>query len=222
MLLDWSNIDTVLLDMDGTLLDLHFDNYFWLTHLPTRYAERFNLDPAVVTPQIHDRLMARRGTLKWYSTDFWSGEFGVDIIALKGEIKHLINERPQALEFLDTLAQKGKKPLLVTNADRKSIQLKFSQTAIAEHFEHVVSSQDYGYAKEQPEFWQALKSQINFNPTKALFIDDSEAVLNSAHRYGIAYLRSIAQPDSQQRSSRNSQFAAIENFQDLFSPARGG
>ena len=137
-------------------------------------------------------------------------------------IRDSINERPQALEFLDTLAQKGKKPLLVTNADRKSIQLKFSQTAIAEHFEHVVSSQDYGYAKEQPEFWQALKSQINFNPKKALFIDDSETVLNAAHRYGIAYLRSIVQPDSQQRSSQNSQFAAIENFQDLFSPARGG
>ena len=36
--LAWRDIDTVLLDMDGTLLDLHYDNHFWLepvsyTHL---------------------------------------------------------------------------------------------------------------------------------------------------------------------------------------------
>src|SRR5688572_6670841 len=35
-MIDWNAVDTVLLDMDGTLLDLHFDNYFWLTHLPKR------------------------------------------------------------------------------------------------------------------------------------------------------------------------------------------
>ncbi|MEC7663678.1 MAG: haloacid dehalogenase, partial [Pseudomonadota bacterium] len=27
MALDWQNIDTVLLDVDGTLLDLHYDNF---------------------------------------------------------------------------------------------------------------------------------------------------------------------------------------------------
>ncbi|HBT55971.1 MAG TPA: haloacid dehalogenase, partial [Pseudomonas sp.] len=33
-MLNWNAIDTVLLDMDGTLLDLHFDNHFWLEHMP--------------------------------------------------------------------------------------------------------------------------------------------------------------------------------------------
>ena len=37
--LDWDSIDTVLLDMDGTLLDLHFDNHFWLEFVPHKYAE---------------------------------------------------------------------------------------------------------------------------------------------------------------------------------------
>jgi 5'-nucleotidase len=32
--LDWNNIDTVLLDMDGTLLDLAFDSQFWLQDVP--------------------------------------------------------------------------------------------------------------------------------------------------------------------------------------------
>ena len=34
---DWRAIDTVLLDMDGTLLDLRFDNYFWLELVPRKY-----------------------------------------------------------------------------------------------------------------------------------------------------------------------------------------
>src|SRR5882757_7567074 len=36
--IDWSQIDTVLLDMDGTLLDLRFDNWFWQELIPRRYA----------------------------------------------------------------------------------------------------------------------------------------------------------------------------------------
>ncbi|MCK4586177.1 MAG: haloacid dehalogenase, partial [Gammaproteobacteria bacterium] len=38
-MIDWKKIKTVLLDMDGTLLDLHFDNHFWLEHMPRRFAE---------------------------------------------------------------------------------------------------------------------------------------------------------------------------------------
>ncbi|MCP4043692.1 MAG: haloacid dehalogenase, partial [Gammaproteobacteria bacterium] len=34
--INWNSIHTVLLDMDGTLLDLHFDNQFWLEHVPLR------------------------------------------------------------------------------------------------------------------------------------------------------------------------------------------
>jgi len=39
-MLNWSEISTVLLDMDGTILDLHFDTHFWLEHLPMRYSEK--------------------------------------------------------------------------------------------------------------------------------------------------------------------------------------
>ena len=28
------NVDLVLLDMDGTLLDLHYDSHFWLDYVP--------------------------------------------------------------------------------------------------------------------------------------------------------------------------------------------
>ena len=37
---DWSRIDHVLLDLDGTLLDLDFDNHFWQTLVPACGARR--------------------------------------------------------------------------------------------------------------------------------------------------------------------------------------
>ncbi|MEJ2034453.1 MAG: hypothetical protein P8Y63_15790, partial [Deltaproteobacteria bacterium] len=38
---NWGVIDTVLLDMDGTLLDKHFDDYFWLRFVPENYALKY-------------------------------------------------------------------------------------------------------------------------------------------------------------------------------------
>lgn len=38
--IDWQAVDTVLLDMDGTLLDLAFDNYFWQKLVPETYGEQ--------------------------------------------------------------------------------------------------------------------------------------------------------------------------------------
>ncbi|HNG60363.1 MAG TPA: haloacid dehalogenase, partial [Cellvibrionaceae bacterium] len=39
-MIPWQAIDTLLLDMDGTLLDLHYDNYFWLEYLPRAFAAK--------------------------------------------------------------------------------------------------------------------------------------------------------------------------------------
>ena len=72
MIIDWSQIDTALLDMDGTLLDLHFDNYFWQEYLPLRYAEINLIDPLLAKQSINHQTRSISGTLDWYSTDDWS------------------------------------------------------------------------------------------------------------------------------------------------------
>ena len=65
----WHHIDTVLFDMDGTLLDLHFDNHFWIDYLPQRYAQIHGLDEALIKPQLAQQFAAIRGQLNWYSVD---------------------------------------------------------------------------------------------------------------------------------------------------------
>ena len=114
--LDWNEITTVLLDMDGTLLDLHYDTHFWREHLPKRYAFSRGLDIETAKRLLAPIFEKHAGTLNWYCLDFWSRELDVDIAEMKREVAHLIAIKEGALEFLDRLKHLGKRTVLVTIA----------------------------------------------------------------------------------------------------------
>lgn len=220
--IDWDSIDTVLLDMDGTLLDLHFDFYFWIQYLPQKYSQVHNADLDEVTRYIASRLEQKQGQLEWYSTNYWSDQFQLSIIDLQRELKHLIAERPQVLAFLRQLGAMKKNLVLITNSDRPSIDLKFAHSAIEPLLDKVISSHDYSLPKEQQAFWHHLQADIDFNPNTALFIDDSEAVLDSAQKFGIKHLLSIKQPISTQIRENDSKYPMIENFLPLLTDSQDG
>lgn len=213
-MVDWNAIDTVLLDMDGTLLDLHFDSHFWLEHLPQRYMELHKLD-AHHADTLRSRIIGEQGTLNWYSLAYWSRELGVDVVALKREVQHLIGLRSDALDFLKWLKKAHPRVVLATNADRESLALKLPLTGLEEYLDAIVSSADVGVAKEAPEFWFALQDIEPFEPARTLFIDDNPAVLESAREYGIRYLLGIKQPDSQRPERELENFIALERFATL-------
>jgi len=212
---NWDKIDTVLLDMDGTLLDLHFDSFFWMQHLPLRYSQVHSKNLQQVIADVYGPLKEKQGSLEWYCTNYWSKQFNLNIIEMQKEIKHLITERSQALEFLEALGAMDKKRILVTNSDRPSIELKFANTAIEKRLDQTISSHDYGAAKEHQQFWIELQQRVDFDPDTTLFIDDSESVLNSANTFGISHLRSIEKPDSRQIQPTKSHYPAIDQFLSL-------
>ena len=146
----WANIDIVLLDMDGTLLDLHFDNYFWLEHVPKRYAERRNLSLDRAKQELLQRYKAVEGTMDWYCLDYWSGELGMDVPVLKEEVDHLIAVHPYVTEFLDAVRGSGRRTVLVTNAHGKSLALKMRRTRLGGHLHALVCAHDLGLPKEDP------------------------------------------------------------------------
>ena len=213
--LDWDSIDTVLLDMDGTLLDLHFDFYFWTVHLPKKYSQVHNVDLQEISESIATRLAEKQGQLEWYCTDYWSKQFELDIIAAQKEVRHLINERPQAMEFLNRLGEMGKQRVLITNSDRPCLELKFAATCIQQSLDVVISSHDYGVPKEQQQFWLELQKNVPFNPQTTLFIDDSLPILNSAKTFGIKYILGIKKPDSGEPEVSLSEFPTIDQFMSL-------
>ncbi|RLA47814.1 MAG: GMP/IMP nucleotidase [Gammaproteobacteria bacterium] len=214
-MIDWKTIDTVLLDMDGTLLDLHFDNYFWQHHLPARYAEHHQIDPDEAIQELYRRFNEKQNSIHWYCTDYWSEQLALDIPALKREVQHLIAERSHVTEFLNHLGKCATERVLITNAHRHSLNLKLEVTGIGAHLDTLISSHDYGVPKEHQEFWHHLHQQIAFNPARTLFIDDTEAMLVAAQNYGIKHLLCVSQPDSTKAPRTDLTFTALSEFRDL-------
>lgn len=212
---DWNSIDTVLLDMDGTLLDLHFDNFFWLNYLPRRYAEHHGVCPDQASRELHTRFAEKRGTLDWYCLEYWSTELAVNIRQLKEEIDHLIQERPYVQEFLHELGVTGKQRVLITNAHPQSLDLKLATTGIDPLLDTVVSSHQYRAPKEEPAFWHQLHRHIPFDPARTLFVDDTERILSVARDFGIQHLLCIAQPDSKAEPRQTCEFPTITHFNEL-------
>ncbi len=214
-MLNWSEINTVLLDMDGTLLDLNFDNHFWQEFVPSRYAALHQISLAEAKHQLAPRFKAMEGRLEWYCLDYWTEELQLNIAGLKQELAGLIAVLPHVTEFLDALSVSQRRVLLVTNAHRDSLNLKMEKTCLHRFFDAIISSHDFGMAKEQPGFWQTLQNQHVFDKRSTLLVDDSLAVLRSAQAFGIAHLVSVSKPDSQAPTRTVKEFPAVEDFRAL-------
>ena len=213
--LPWGDIDTVLLDMDGTLLDLHYDNHFWLEHLPQRYAELHGISRAMADLELTPLFERNAGQLQWYCLDFWSTELKIPVRELKLETANLIALRPDADPFLAATRQAGKRVIMITNAHRDSLSLKMERIELAPYFERLISSHDYGFPKESPAFWHALQADIGFDPSRSLFIDDTLPILRSARDFGVAHLLAVKQPDSKKAPKDTEEFAALGDYRDL-------
>lgn len=214
-MLDWAKISTVLLDMDGTILDLHFDNHFWLEHLPKRLSERENISLSKAKEQLEKQYQEVKGTIGWYCLDYWAEQTQLPITLLKKEVQHLIQLRSDAHEFLTALKSSGRKIILVTNAHPESLSLKIERTNLDKYFDKLYSTHEFGVTKESQELWEKLQNREGFDLMSTLFVDDSLDILDSAKEYGIKHLLAIANPDSQQESRIIEDYHSIEDYSVL-------
>lgn len=216
-MIDWSHIDTIFLDMDGTLLDLYFDNHFWLEFIPKRYAEEHGLSYAEAETIMQEKYTSVVGTMDWYCVDYWTEQLSLDIEALKREVAHYIAVHPHVEDFLQRLHASNKQVWLVTNAHQKSLNLKMEKTSLDRYFDEVVCSHDYGSPKEDPLFWQKLKDDKPYDPGRTLLVEDSLSVLQSAKDYGIGHLLAITHPDSRKQGRTIDDYPSVANFEGIIS-----
>jgi putative hydrolase of the HAD superfamily len=214
-MIDWNKLGTLLLDLDGTLLDLHYDNHFWREHVPRRYAEARRLPLEAAREEILARYRRAEGTLDWYCVDYWSRELDLDIPQLKEEVTHLIAVHPHVIDFLNAVKTLRKRVVLVTNAHGKALAIKFRRTQLGEHFDAVVCAHDLGLPKEHMGFWGRLQKVEPFDKEATLLIDDSLPVLRAASRYGIGQLLTVCQPDSRLPEKDIGEFRAIRSFREI-------
>ncbi len=213
--LDWQSIATVMLDMDGTLLDLRFDTWFWTELVPRRYGERHGLDPEQVVRKLMPEFESRRGTLEWYCLDFWADHLDMDLQGLKHNASKDIRFLPGVPRFLTRLRAMGKRRVLVTNAHSGILNLKLACTGLASYFDEIYSSHDFGAPKEAAEFWGRLNQVEPFETSSSLFVDDSLPVLQAARAYGIRNVVGIGKPDSSMPARELIGFDTVEALDEL-------
>lgn len=201
--------------MDGTLLDLHFDNQFWTHHIPKKLSEKHG----VPIQQCYDRMEREyaevHGQIEWYCLDYWEDRLDLDIVTAKRELMHLIRMRDDAVPFMDALKQSNREIILVTNAHPRALALKLEQTSLDDHIQTLISSHQFGASKEFQSMWEKLHAHLQFDPKTTLFVDDGEAILDAAKQFGIAHTLGVSNPDSLGDEKQFSRHSSVNDFTSI-------
>jgi 5'-nucleotidase len=209
---DWSQIDDVLLDMDGTLLDRHFDNFLFEEELPRRYAVKH----ALAFEDARDRLMTMyrsvEGELAWTDLHYWTERVEMDVVAMHRELDHMIAFLPDAEEFLLSLRRLGKRVTILTNAHRAGVDVKTAKTGLDQQVDRIVDAFEVGWLKMRSEYWPSCRRLVGFDPARALYIDDDEQCLAAAEQFGIGRIFHRSKSSSRASAAPSERFASIESF----------
>ena len=216
-MLPWTEIETVLLDVDGTLIDLRFDNHLWNVVVPDRYAARRNLDRASAVEWLYGDAGAYETALDFYDLDYWARRTQLDINAIHEDLQALIRYRPGAAQFTAAIRRSGRRALLATNAHPQSLAVKHAATGLLDNVDGCYSAHELGTPKEDDRFWQRLATRLgdHYDPERTLFIDDNDDVLAAAERAGIAHLLCVTQPDSNREARTQTPYRAVHDFKDI-------
>ena len=212
---DWSAIDTVLLDLDGTLLDQAYDNHIWRDLIPQRFALLRGLDLHAAYAEIARLFEGRSGTLEWYDIDYWTRTLGVDVGALHREVRSHVAWLPGAREFLARMRGLGKRLVLLTNSHPVALAVKHEQTGVLDHLDAAVSSQEFGAPKEDPRFWRAAQERFGFDAARSLFADDNSKMLEAARNAGIRWVYGVRHWDTKGSRREHGSIPAVDGVVDL-------
>jgi 5'-nucleotidase len=213
--IDWSKIDDILLDMDGTLLDRHFDNIFFEEELPRRYAVLHGMAFEAARDLLMSMYRSVEGELAWTDLHYWTKRVGIDVVAMTKELDHMIEFLPGAEEFLRTLRRMGKRVTIVTNAHESGVAIKTAKTGVDRYVDRVVNAFEVGYLKMRVEYWPNCQRLVGFEPTRSLYVDDDEGCLVAAQSFGVAHLLHSAKSSSRLPPVPSSHFRSVEHFSAL-------
>ena len=208
----WDSIETFFLDMDGTLLDLSYDNYFWHKHIPKVYAKINNIS-YIKSKEIFEKMYKeKQGTLDWYCLNYWSDKLKINLNSELLKTKNKIKIFPGVIDFLLQLKKRDIKIVLLTNCPRDMLNVKFNEKKLWGYFDNIISSEDYGFAKETNEFWNCLDKELIYNKKTTIFIDDNQKVLDFAYRNGIKNIIAINFPDSESKKQIIKNYKSIDSI----------
>jgi putative hydrolase of the HAD superfamily len=212
---DWRDIDTVLLDLDGTLLDQAYDNHIWRDLVPQRFAIANSMELHAAYAEIARLFAARSGTIDWYSIDYWTRTLGIDVGALHREVRSHVAWLPGAQEFLARLRAAGKRTVLLTNSHPVALAVKHEQTGVLDLLDASATSHDFGHPKEDARFWTAARERFGFDPGRALFADDNAKMLEAARIAGVRWVYGVRHWDTKGSRREHVEHHAVDAVLEL-------
>ncbi|KAE9527815.1 GMP/IMP nucleotidase [Testudinibacter aquarius] len=220
-IIDWDNIDTILFDLDGTLIDLHLDAYFWKQLVPQTYADKEGLDAQTCHARIQQLYRDIEHSMQWYDIDHWAKTLDLPIREMQRQ--HALNTqvRSGVYPLLESLQKLDKQLILLTDSHPFSLQVKMDNCNLSSYFEQLLSSHQFQRPKMHSALWQSVYQHCQLNPDRTLLIDDMEPVLDQAKSNQMAYTLGITTPDSQQPPKQFNNHPSITDFQTLLGSLSG-
>jgi len=189
-----TNASDILLDIDGVLLDLSFDNLFWQELIPLKLASSKNISIEEAKTEIKKTASKIYGTLPWYELEFWESRYDIDFLSVANKHSSKINFLPDSEKILQQLASLDKRIILLTNCDPRLLNIKANAVPFMQYVDGCISSVEIGAVKENQNFWGPAFRYFNINPNFSLFADDNLYVVNSAIKAGIKNSFQVLEP----------------------------
>ena len=183
----FKDIEFLLIDMDGVILDNAYDNDFWQNQIPEVIADNKGIafdDAKRLAIQIFNY---KKNTRDWYDVDYWSNMLSIDIEAQKRSEKSFsrISLYDGVIDTLSVLKNKTK-TILITNAHRKTLNIKLEKYNLTPYFDEMVCAHELNYVKEDIQLWYMLRSKYRLDYEKTLLVEDTINNINVGLSAGIS------------------------------------
>jgi HAD superfamily hydrolase (TIGR01509 family) len=198
-------IKAIIFDMDGVLVDsepFHVEiekRQFKLNHLVV--SEEEHCQYMGVASDVMWSEIARRHSLAVPVKNLIE-QNRAESIRYFSELKE-IPVMPGLVDLLKKLRQKSYHLAVASSSFPEVIEVILEKTNLRKYFQVVVSSQEAGKSKPEPDVFLLAVNNIGINPEECLVIEDSANGIKAAHAAGmscIAYQGSGANPQNQKEA----------------------